>query len=110
MVLGHGLDRVRERSDEFIDLRLLDDERRRQRDDVAGYADKNAAVEAVDEDFERARRRCTGSRFELDATNKTEVANVDDMWETASEWSVSPSTARDRSALNNPRSRTARVS
>ncbi len=53
---------IRDRADRLVDVRLLDDQRRRQGDDVAGGADQHAALEALAEDVEGAlARRCRGS-------------------------------------------------
>src|SRR5947208_6097506 len=41
------LQHVGDRADRLVDVRLLDDQRRRQRDDVAGGADQDAALEAL---------------------------------------------------------------
>src|SRR6185503_20384818 len=72
-----ALDCAAQRVDDLVDVLTLDDQRRRQRDDVAGGAQKHAFVEAVEEDVERALGRLTGDRLQLDAAHQTEVANVD---------------------------------
>ncbi len=44
-----SLEHAREDIDELVDLLLFDDERRRERDDVTGGADEEAALERLDE-------------------------------------------------------------
>src|SRR5438034_7464290 len=66
-------------AEQAIDLRFLDDERRRQRDDVAGNADQHAALESFHEGFIRAPGGRAGARLELDRRDEPAVADVDDM-------------------------------
>ena len=49
------LQRLREDANQFVDVLRFDDERGRERDDVAGGADQQAALEALEIDAEGAR-------------------------------------------------------
>src|SRR3546814_15994807 len=66
-------------SEQLVDLRLFDDQRRRQRDDVAGRADQQAIVETGVEQLHRARGRRAWARFESEPRDETDGTNVDDM-------------------------------
>src|SRR5687768_14004313 len=72
-----AMDGGAQRVDDLVDVLALDDQRRRQRDDVAGGTYQHALVEAVEEDVERALARLTGDRLQLDAAHQAEVADVD---------------------------------
>ena len=65
--------------DQFVDLALGDDQRRRQRDDVAGGADQRAALERLDEGREGTLGRAAGDRRQLDRADQADVPDVDDM-------------------------------
>src|SRR3954467_2477525 len=82
-ILSRCLEHVGERAEQRVDLFLLDDERRRQRDDVAGRADQHALVVAGEEGVEGALRRLARDRLELDAADDAEIAHVDDMRQAA---------------------------
>ena len=56
---------------------LFDDQRRRQRDGVAGCADQQPLLPAVEEDRERALAGLTRNRRQLDTADQADVANVD---------------------------------
>ena len=59
---GAGFQHFRQLPEQFVDVLALDDERRRQRDDVAGDADQDAGLECPHECVETAQRRvCPGS-------------------------------------------------
>ena len=68
---GHALQRAAQRLDHLADLAFLDDQRRRQRDDVAGDADQESLLEAVDEDVIGAGAGGTLARGEFDAGDET---------------------------------------
>src|SRR6478736_9056347 len=68
---------IRDRADRLVDVRFLDDQRRRQGDDVAGRADQDAALEAGAEDVEGAFAGAARNRLELDAADQADVADVD---------------------------------
>ena len=53
-----------------------DDERRRERDDVAGYPDIGTALPGLEVRLEAARADCAVARRELDRGNQTDVADV----------------------------------
>src|SRR5438552_10662394 len=65
--------------DQFVDLALGDDQRRRQRDDVARGADKRPALECLYERREGPLGRASGDRRQLDRADQADIANVDDM-------------------------------
>src|SRR3990170_664808 len=65
--------------DKLIDLLLLDDERRRERDDVAGCAHQESAVERLDEARMGAFARFAGDGLQLDGADQPDIADVDDM-------------------------------
>jgi hypothetical protein len=65
--------------EQFVDLVLRDDQRRRQRDDVAGGADQQAVVIGLQEGREGALGRLAGNRLQLDGADQAEIADVDDM-------------------------------
>ena len=65
--------------DQLVDLALGDDQRRRQRDDVAGGADQRAALERLHEGREGALGRLAGDRLQLDRADQADVADVDDV-------------------------------
>ena len=58
---------------------LLDDQRRRHGDDVAGGADQDAVLEGLDEGREGPLGRRAGDGLELDRADQPDVADVDDM-------------------------------
>ncbi len=58
-------------------VRLLDDQRRRQREDVAGEAHHHAGLEALDVHFQSAPADRACARLELDAADQAEIADVD---------------------------------
>src|SRR6185436_18129889 len=62
-----------------VDLRFLDDERRREGEDVAGPADQYARFEDLEEGFVGALAGRAGPRLELDRAHQADVAHVDDM-------------------------------
>ena len=67
-------------------MRLLDDQRRRQRDDVAGGADQHAALEAFDgRRRTRACRAAPAIGSSSIAADQAEVADVDDVRRALSE-------------------------
>ena len=70
---------VGDRPHQLVDLLLADDERRRERDDVAGRADQHVLLEALQEHLERARAGLACDRLELDARDHAEVAHVRDV-------------------------------
>src|SRR3546814_630226 len=63
----------------LVDMTLLDDERRGERDDVARGADQQALLVAFEEGVEGALRRLAGARLQLDAGDDAEIAQVDDV-------------------------------
>src|SRR5690606_14097320 len=65
-----------EQAEHLVDMLLLDDERRRERDDIAGRADEQPLLEAFEESLERARRRLAGPGFQLDRPDKAKVAKI----------------------------------
>jgi len=65
--------------DDRFYLSTLDDERRRESDNVAGYADQQAPLEAIDEDIIGARARRTITRRQFDGADKAEIADIDHM-------------------------------
>jgi hypothetical protein len=98
--LRYGLDRRADRANELVDLPLVDDQRRRERNDVAGDAGEDTAVEAVDEDLEASGTGRTRPGLELDPADESQVTNVNDV-----------GTERgSRLARTGPRSRRRRVS
>src|SRR5260221_2446455 len=77
------LEHVGERAEQRVDLFLVDDERRRQRDDVAGGADQHPLVVTGEEGIEGALRRLAGDGIELDAADDAKIAHVDDIRQAA---------------------------
>ena len=67
-----------EHLDDPVDVLLLDDQRRRHRDDVAGGADQEPSLEGLDEGRERPLGRRARDRLELDRADEPDVADVDD--------------------------------
>src|SRR5690606_37723505 len=65
--------------DDFVDVPLLDDQRRRQRDDVPGGADQQAFLECPHEGGEGALARLAVDRTKLDRADEADIAHVDDM-------------------------------
>ena len=61
----------------------MDDQRRRQGDDVAGRAHEDAAVEGLDEARVRAPAGFVREGLELDGADETDVADVDDVRQAA---------------------------
>src|SRR4030042_1426732 len=74
-----SLKHARQDIDELVDLLLFDDERRRERDDVTGGADQEAALERLDEERVGALCRLAGVGIELDSADQPDIANVDDV-------------------------------
>src|SRR3990170_3833366 len=74
-----SLEHAREDIDQLVDLLLFDDERRRERDDVTGGADEEAALERLDEARVGALRWLAGDGIELDGADQPDIANVDDV-------------------------------
>src|ERR1700687_1434536 len=72
-----SLEDAREDIEELVDLLLFDDERRRERDDVTGGTDQEAALERLDEVHVGALRRLTGDGIELDGADQPDVADVE---------------------------------
>src|SRR5882757_5327942 len=71
---GHALQRIAEYSDHFVDMRALDDERRRKRDAVAADAQHEAAIETVNHDVIGARADGVRPRGQLYAGDKADGA------------------------------------
>src|SRR5262249_938718 len=74
-----GLEHAREDIEQLIDLFLLDDERRGERDDVAGGTHQKPAVERLDE-----ARMCSpsggiGGGLEFDGADQPDISDVDDV-------------------------------
>src|SRR3989337_3317862 len=74
-----SLKHARQDIDELVDLLLFDDERRRERDDVTGGADQEAALERLDEARVGALRWLAGDGIALDGADQPDIANVDDV-------------------------------
>ena len=77
------LEDASENIDELVDLLLLDDQRRRERDGVAGGAHEEAAIERLDE--ARSAPAAIGllwDRIELDGADQPDIADVDDVRQT----------------------------
>ena len=75
-----ALQHLGDRAEQLVDLRLVDDQRRRQRDDVAGGADQHALVSKHFRKTSKARAvGLPGDRLQLDAADQAEVADVDDV-------------------------------
>src|SRR3972149_5634447 len=74
-----SLEHAREDIDELVDLLFLEYERRRERDDVTGGADEEAALERLDEARVGALRWLAGDGIELDGADQPDIANVDDV-------------------------------
>src|SRR5690349_566755 len=60
-----------------VDLRLFHDQRRRERNDVAGHPDQHARLERLEKDLVGALAGRPGTRLELDAGDEAAVADVD---------------------------------
>ena len=73
------LQHLRQRPEELVDLGLGDDQRRRQRDDVAGGADQQPLLVGLEEGGEGALGRRAGDRLELDRADQAAVPEVDDV-------------------------------
>ncbi|MNF02569.1 hypothetical protein D3C80_2017320 [compost metagenome] len=67
-------------AEQFVDLRLGDDQRRRQRDDVAGGADQEAVLIGLQEGVEGTLGRLAGDRLQFDRADQADIADVDDIW------------------------------
>ena len=65
--------------DELVDLLLLDDQRRRQRNGVAGGPNQEPALERLDEARMGALAGLARDRIELDGADQPDIADVDDM-------------------------------
>src|SRR5690349_15328872 len=68
---------VAHRLHDLVDLRLVDDERGSERDDVAGRADEHALFPAAQVEIESARAGGAGARRELHGADEPVVADVD---------------------------------
>ena len=75
--------RLRQHAEQLFDVFGFDDERGRQRDDVAGGADQQPALETLEVHAESARAGRAGDRLQLDAGHQPVVADVDDMRQSA---------------------------
>src|ERR1700693_175945 len=64
---GHALQCIAEDRHDVVDVAAFDDQRRRHGDGVAGHAEHEAAVEAVDHDLVGAAAWCIRPRRKLDA-------------------------------------------
>ena len=64
-------------AEQLVDLRLRDDQRRRERDDVAGGADQDPLLVGVEEAGEGPLGRLAGDRFQLDRADQAGVAEAD---------------------------------
>src|SRR5262249_50918832 len=76
--LFHRFQHLAQLIEHLVDVGLLDDERRREGDDVAGDADEQAVLIGLQEGVEGAPADLAGERLELDPADETEVAQVDD--------------------------------
>ena len=65
--------------DDLVDLPFLDDQRRRERYDVASLPDENAVLEAVHQNVVCPLARFVRPRLQLDPGNEPEIADIDDM-------------------------------
>jgi flagellar biosynthesis/type III secretory pathway chaperone len=79
---GRALQRIAEDRDDILEMLLLCDQRRREGDDVAGHADQQALLEAIDEDVIGARARRAVARGQFDAGDEADRADVDDVRQT----------------------------
>src|SRR3990170_4607847 len=80
---GHALQRVAQDRRNVVDVAALDDQRRRQREGIAGIAKHEAAVEAVDHDVVAA---CYGGirpRRQFHTRDETNGPDVDHVRQTA---------------------------
>ena len=68
-----------ERLDDLVDLRFLDDQRRRQADRLAGLAHQNALGKAGGEHLIGALQRRARPGLKLDRGDQADIAQVDDM-------------------------------
>src|SRR5258707_11473187 len=64
-------------AEDLVDVALVDDQRRRQRDDVAGGADQQALVVTAQEGLEGPLGRPPGKRLQLDGGDQAETAQID---------------------------------
>src|SRR5215468_2701087 len=75
--LFHRFQHLAQLIEHLVDVGLLDDERRREGDDVAGDADQQAVLVGPQEGFEGAGAGFAGARLQFDAAEEAEVAQVD---------------------------------
>src|SRR5690349_17221394 len=75
----YGAKHVADVVDQLVDLALGDDQRRRQRDNVAGGADQCPLLEGFHEGREGALAWAAGDRLELDSADEADVSDIDDM-------------------------------
>src|SRR5476651_1849825 len=68
-----------ENAEQLVDLILLDDQRRRECDDITGGADQQPLLETFHERFIGPRTRLARPRRQLDAGDQADVADVDDV-------------------------------
>src|SRR4051794_36802651 len=80
--LVERLDNLPHRFEDAVDLRLLDDERRRESEGVGGVADQHAGLEALHECVVAPAARCPGLGRQFDRAHQTEIADVDDVGRT----------------------------
>lgn len=80
---SEGLEHCRQCPEQLIDLRARNDQRRRQRDSVAGCPDQHAVFKSFEKRGESALRWGVRHGFELNCANQADIAHVDDMRETA---------------------------
>src|SRR5690606_36957757 len=73
---------LRKRAEHLVDVALLQDQGRRQGDDVARGADQQALLEAAEERLEGPLRGLAGHRLQLDAGDDPEIAQIDDVTRT----------------------------
>ena len=76
---GSAAQRVGDGFHDLVDLALLDDEGRRDGEDVAGLAHENAVLVAIEEHIVAALAGLAWARFKLDAGNEAYIADVDDV-------------------------------
>eukprot|EP01022_Parablepharisma_sp_SALTPOND_P021543 TRINITY_DN427_c0_g3_i1.p1 TRINITY_DN427_c0_g3~~TRINITY_DN427_c0_g3_i1.p1 ORF type:complete len:877 (-),score=398.28 TRINITY_DN427_c0_g3_i1:14792-17422(-) len=80
---GQGLEDGRQLAEQLVDLLLVDHQRWRQGDDVAGHADQDAIVEGTHEGVIGAGADAAGNGRQLDAGDQADGAHVDDMRQAA---------------------------
>src|SRR5438034_131899 len=67
------------RVEDALDLRFLDDQRRREGEGIAGIADEDARLEALHQPVVAAAAGGSRLRRQLDRAHQAEVADVDDV-------------------------------